>query len=411
MSDRQVMIRRWAAVLIATGLICMAAVAAAQTPFALSSVGQRLDADDARMVGRGYWGMAVSDSVNPGFKNIASLSSLKYVALKFTGQGERTESSDADYARQTYRTYAPDIRVALPVVKGHLAFTAGFRVDRSMEWTTTENKDWSAWGDDITGNEQFKRAGTKFEVPLGLAFAPVHGLSFGATMGLTNGSVTETLSQFFVQPTAGGLPLYSVNVRQQVDELDGTSWTWSLLWSRWSFLQLGASYTQAYDLEVNRKVTALGVSERGYSSWTTKVPAMYRAGLQFRLGGRWRVGSDAQFQPYTDSSGLGESNDTMLDEYTLGFGLERDRANVRRGGWNNLPFRFGATIRRWAYEVGGNPIEEKSLNIGTGFAFRGNMGQLDVALSYSLVGDMSTNGMESEVWRLTVSVTGLEKWW
>jgi hypothetical protein len=34
-----------------------------------------------------------------------------------------------------------------------------------------------------------------------------------------------------------------------------------------------------------------------------------------------------------------------------------------------------------------------------------------VAVSYGLIGDLEKNGLESEIWRLTISVTGLERWW
>ncbi len=53
----------------------------------------------------------------------------------------------------------------------------------------------------------------------------------------------------------------------------------------------------------------------------------------------------------------------------------------------------------------------KTFSIGTGFPFRKKMGMVDVALSYSLIGDLAKNDRESKVWRGTISVSGLEKWW
>ena len=82
--------------------------ALAQTPFALYNIGQRTTIDDARMVGRGGWGMAVSDSLNPGFKNLASLYSLRHLVLKFTGYGDNIESRDTRGERKNSRVYTPD---------------------------------------------------------------------------------------------------------------------------------------------------------------------------------------------------------------------------------------------------------------------------------------------------------------
>ena len=101
----------------------------------------------------------------------------------------------------------------------------------------------------------------------------------------------------------------------------------------------------------------------------------------------------------------------MQDEYAWTAGLERVQAGERRGGANNLPLRLSTGYHRWAYEIGGQPVDEWTWAGGTGFPFRGDMGQLDVALSYSTIGAREKNGHESSVWRLTVSVTGLERWW
>ena len=106
----------------------------------------------------------------------------------------------------------------------------------------------------------------------------------------------------------------------------------------------------------------------------------------------------------------------MQDEYGFSVGMERMKGYVRRGGMGNMPIRVGVSYKRWAYGVGGPGdkgamIEEKTISIGTGFPFRQNLGELDVAVSYGLVGELEKNDLESEVWRLTISVTGLERWW
>jgi hypothetical protein len=51
------------------------------------------------------------------------------------------------------------------------------------------------------------------------------------------------------------------------------------------------------------------------------------------------------------------------------------------------------------------------ISVGTGFPFGQNLGALDLALSYGIIGELEPNGLETTFWRLTLSVTGLEKWW
>jgi hypothetical protein len=101
----------------------------------------------------------------------------------------------------------------------------------------------------------------------------------------------------------------------------------------------------------------------------------------------------------------------MRDERTVSFGIERALGRDRRSSWGNRPVRLGVTARRWAYELGGAPLDEWIYSAGTGFEFQGGRGQLDLALSYGTIGDRSQNGYATEYWRLTVSVSGFERWW
>ena len=172
----------WFLVLL-IGLLC-AAPLAAQTPFALTNVGQKVDTEDARMIGRGGWGMAVYDSTNPGFKNTAGLSAVRQVTISLVGFGTGATSKDPNGERTVNRVMAPDLRLAVPVIKGRLALTAGFSMDRSFRYETETEFTDDAHGDEISGVEQFLRRGSLFSVPLGMAWEPVSGLSIGATLGL-----------------------------------------------------------------------------------------------------------------------------------------------------------------------------------------------------------------------------------
>ncbi len=410
--------RTYAGSLLATAAVLLVlggspGTAAAQTPFALQNIGQRINPDDARMIGRGGWGMAVTDSLHPGFKNIASLSSLRHVAIKFTGFGEIVDSQDALGSRETTRAFSPNIRMAAPIIKERLAFTAGFVVDRSTQYTTSTDTSRIVWEDTTVGNDLYVREGNKFKVPLGLAYRVFPGLSLSAAVNLESGSLREAVSNFFPEPSTGiqSQPIYLTNAKETKDEYNGTSQTFGLLLRPLRGLGLGASWTPAHKINVDRRVEQFGVAQRANGSFDMEMPAEYMAGLQWQLLGRWRIGGDYQFQEFSKFAGVDTWADQMEDEYTWSVGIERSQARERRGGLNNLPLRLGASVRHWAYRVGGAPVEEKTVSLGTGFPFRANMGQLDVGLSYSVIGDLATNGTESKLWRLTVSVTGLERWY
>ena len=394
------------------GLLC-AAPLAAQTPFALTNVGQKIDTEDARMAGRGGWGMAVYDSTNPGFKNTAGLAAVQQVAISRVGYGTGTKSQDAGGERTVNRVMTPEFRLAVPVVKGRLAVTAGFSMDRSFRYDTlTEYAD-SVRTDAISGVEQFLRQGTLFGVPVGLAWEAVPGLSLGATVSLVRGSITESLYEIFPEPlTSTGAPFYKTVLQVQKDTFLGTAQTWSVLYRLADRVSVGASWTPSYEVDADRNISLGGLAARSLSSWSMTMPDEYLLGGQANLAGRWWLGGDYQLQPFSEFTGPQKWLDEgMVDEYTISFGVERRIAYERRGGMNNWPLRLGFSTRQWAYRVGGNPVTENTYSLGTGFPLREKLGVLDLALSYSRIGDLAENGLEDSVWRMSLSVAGLENWW
>ena len=386
--------------------------AGAQTPFALTNLGQRVDPQDARMVGRGGWGMAVSDSLHPGFKNVAGLSDVRHVVVKFTGYGDHVKSQEGIGERVTHRTVSPDIRLALPLIKGKLAFSAGFEVTRSNQFQTLVPGTWYAWGDTLRGNQYFSREGSLWSVPLGLSWEVLPGLSLGGTLGLVNGTIREEVKNLFITPANFvGYPLYLANGRVQDDQFDGTALTWSVLVSPFDRLKIGASWCQAYDISVDRKVEVAGVGNRYYDVLNYGMPDEYKAGLDLQVTGRWHVGGDFQMMNFKEFTGRDDWMPAMEEEITYSFGLERSQDYERHKGLSNLPLRLGYQYRQWGYQVGGSPVVEKFFSAGTGFPFNQKMGQLDLAFSYGTIGDLEDNSYRSKVWRFTMSFTGLESWW
>ena len=386
---------------------------AAQTPFALTNIGQKADTEDARMVGRGGWGMAVHDSTNPGLKNIAGLSALRQVAVSFIGYGTSTQSEDPNSERTVNRVVAPDFRLAVPVVKGRLALSTGFSMDRSFRYDTISPFTDYARGDTLSGVEHFLRQGTLFGVPIGVAWEAVPGLSLGATVSLVRGNVTESMYEIFLEPiNVAGSPFYKTVLQLQKDTFMGTSYTWSALYKLGERARVGASWTPAYEVDADRSISLSGLSQRYFTSWSMTMPDEYMVGAQANLHGRWWLGGDYQIQTFGEFEGpqewLGEG---MEDETTISVGVEKRIAYQRHGGLDNWPLRMGFRTRQWAYQVGGNPVRENTYSIGTGFPFRGKLGVLDLALSYSTIGDLEENGLEDSIWKMSLSVTGLENWW
>jgi hypothetical protein len=141
------------------------------------------------------------------------------------------------------------------------------------------------------------------------------------------------------------------------------------------------------------------------------MPPELSLGGAYRWSDRWSVGADYDVRYLSEFSGYPAWQVDMVDEWTWSVGLERLGATVRRGGLGNLPLRLGVMHRRWGYLIEGEEVLETRLSLGTGFRFRSGGGHLDVAVAYGWRGDEEKNGSRDRYWRLTLSVSGLEKWW
>jgi len=407
-----------AAALFAGIVVMGGGTARAQTPFAVRSVGQRLADGDARMLGRGGWGLTVADSLNPGYKNPASAAWVRHVALTLTGYGESGRHESPNGKRETHRTFVPDVRLALPVSKGRLALTAGFKIERSTEWHTSVDSTWYAWDQEVIGNAQFEREGSAFKVPLGVAWRMLPSLSGAVSVNLEHGSMSETMADYFVEPfSVARQPLYRSVIAVAEDQFKGTSTSVAALFAPLPNLRLGVSWTGAYTIDVTRKTETGGVSERVYNDFQITRPAEISVGFSAPVGGRWEFGADARRQDWTTlvapEAWMSEPGwqGELVEELELGVGFERRRATERKGGMSNLPLRLGATLHQWPYRVAGQEVIEKSVSAGTGFPLKGNAGHVDLALTYGEIGGLADNGLRSRYLRLAVSVTGLETWW
>jgi hypothetical protein len=408
------------AVVGAVALALFTGIAAAQSPFALVNMGQDIWITDARIAGRGGWGMTVADTLALGFKNVAGLVDNPFVGVQMCGFGERSDATEGDSQRRTYRTFVPSFRVSVPIQPGRVALTAGFRARRSTSYSTRRDASWEVDEGTITGFEAFERDGTLWDIPLGAAVRIGRFLALGGTVNLIRGSFVDTRNTVPVWlnrgPDTTGTDVvvpapYLTSVEENESVYDGTSVTASALMKFFGRLRLGAAYTPEHDVDLSRKVSLGGVGTRYYESFTLRMPAEFQAGAELRLGSRWRLGADYEWQRYSQLTGLPEWEGELEDAWIASFGLERTLGFARRGGFGNVPLRLGATLRRWSYRVGGQPVDEITYSAGTGFALEGGLGQLDIALSYGMIGDLADNGAESDYWRLTVSVTGLERWW
>lgn len=403
---------RIAAAAAACCVLLLAAAAGAQSPFALANIGGDIRSTDARVDGRGGWGLSESDTLSPCFHNIAGLTGLKKVSVVISGYGEQVDSETGDYRRQTDRVRTPSLRAALPVARGRLVLTAGFNSLRATQYEFSKSMEWLVEPDTLFGQRYFTRDGTQFQLPVGASYAVGGGLSVGATVNFVNGMIRDRSSNFFFD-TSGpdDSAVYETTTEERKDEFSGTSTTLSALWEIGPRAGLGFSWTSAHDWDVDRTFTLSGVAATASDEATWSLPAAWSVGGHIFFADRWRVGAEYEYEDFGEFSGNPEWEPDMTEAWRFGVGLEKTAATARRGGLGNLPLRLGYAQSRWPYLVGGEEVVEHRFSIGTGVPFSRRSGHLDFALTYGMRGDLDKNGAEDSFWRLTVSLAGLERWW
>ena len=407
------------AAVAALSLMLGAAAAPAQSPFARTNIGQDLRASDARIEGRGGWGVAESDTLSPSFHNIAGLPGLRHVAISVCGFAALTASETATSSRNSSRVATPSVRLGLPLAGGRAVVTAGFRALRGTQYTTVTPLETllpdpaDPLGDPVIfhGTETLVREGTQFEVPLGGAYRVNDRLSFGATLNLVRGVVRERLRDDIGTPDGTGDSPYVAVSEVLTDDISGLSTTWSVQAAPWRQLRVGASVTPGHGWDMTRTRDMLGLPGTRTESYEVRLPATWSLGAQMPVRGRWRAGFEYESQPFSGFEGNNAWAAEMVDAWRWSAGVERVEQWRRHGCWRNLPLRLGVTHLRWPYQVGGSDVLETRIAAGTGLTFRDQSGHLDVALSYGWTGERQDNGLADRTWRLTVSLAGLERWW
>jgi len=393
-------------------LLFIAAAAGAQSPFALTNIGGDVRSSDARIDGRGGWGMAESDTIMPSFHNIAGLPGLKKIAVMVSGYGEQVESETADRKRRTDRVRTPLVRAAVPVWRGRMVLTAGFNSLRATQYQYAEPREWPADPDTLFGTRFFSREGTQFQLPVGVGFRVGRELSVGATVNFVHGMIRDSASNFFFDSSgADSLAFYAGTTEIQEDQLSGTSTTLSMMWNPSERAAVGVGWTSSYDWDIDRTTTLTGVSGTRTEEMTWSMPSKWSVGGHYFLSDRWRLGLDYEAQDFSDFTGRDDWAEMMTDSWRFATGVERIGGSARRDGMGNMPLRLGYSVQKWPYQVGGEDVMEHRVSIGSGVPFKGRSGHLDFAVTYGWRGEIEKNGSEDRFWRMSVSLVGLEKWW
>lgn len=382
-------------------LVLTACEASAESLFGMGFFGAPQQFADGRTEGRGGAGLAYTDSLNAAVKTPTQLLDLNMVTVTLTSQLDSRGAEDISSEVRRTNLVVPTFKAGVPL-GSRLAFGFGFESIRSTQWTVVRPA-----SSDPGVTETLEREGTLFVIPFELAWRVSSKLRVGGGLLVERG----TVRQRYEADLGSGLQ----------DPREVKEDTHRALAARVAVavhdvgpLSVAGTFVPEHEAEVsvNQRGVALGANVD--SERTDTRPARWGMGARAKLVGRWSVGADVESEAWSKYEGRGFTDSEgrpvrLQDELTLRGGIERDALRDATG-WKT-PWRLGYYWRRLNYPLLGNDVTEWGITVGTGIPFRSGRARADLVVGYGRIGSLDLNGAQEDVFRITFSVTGAERWY
>lgn len=395
---------------LAAGVTALAVVAAhapaqaQESVFSLQFLGMSEETGDVRARGMGVLGIGLPDAEGAITLNPAGHAALPRMTLSVMGLGGSRSSREPGQSVRRGVARFPHQRFALPV-PGHVVLTAGFVGTRNFGSDFQLNR---RSIDGVGYRQEFERSGTLYTMPVGVSRAFGSHVQLGATLDFTLGTVDEAW-------TSTGDSLVAFRTRRR-DTFSGQGVTVGLLVSPYRWLHVGATASPSVHLDRSERTTiedpritgGNGTFRDATILTSVQFPATLRGGAAVDLGTHWTASADAMRRDWADYDGRLYGAESVGLESRFAGGVEY--RPMRRPWWGRMAYRAGVSRLTWPQRVGGNPLHEAALHVGTGLDLRGGMGRLDLGFEYARIGSIERNGREESQVRFLLGFSGQESW-
>jgi len=168
---------------------------------------------------------------------------------------------------------------------------------------------------------------------------------------------------------------------------------------------VGASYNSAVDLDGETKFK---YAHYPYTEVVSDdvpeyyVPARFNTAVTQKLGKKFKISVDSFYEMWSEHDNYED------DSYKIGVGFAYDPLSGYGEWYNNIPYRFGYSLRQLPFEVNENKIMEKSFSFGTSIPLKSSNKKLDLAVQYLTRGDIDDHGMQDSSLSFSIGITGFD---
>ena len=194
----------------------------------------------------------------------------------------------------------------------------------------------------------------------------------------------------------------------------GFGFTAGLLLKPLSRLAIGAVISPKSTLDMQIE-TANGYEEDADPDThesTLTLPSSWGVGLTYRFEGFGTVGVEYEYRDWTLLRIGDNVAEGMNTSGRIGLGCEiQTSTNPLDSFFSRMAYRMGVSYQPYfATDTEGRDIREIWFTTGLGIPLFMNAANVDMAFSYGLRGSVDTNGLQENLFRLSVSITAGEKW-
>jgi hypothetical protein len=384
-------------------LVILPSLALGYSLFALGRPGEPVAPADARGLALGNNVLGLWDPASLSLTNPASIAGHEYSTLTLTTRWEnnlyRLEEGSSVYEAVDL----PNIGFVFDLPAG-LAVGAGWQERQSWRFLYSEPL---YDGDEEVGTAWVEGRGAVNAAHLALAWAPSENLGLGIRASGLVGSPTEVWSTDFDDEEKDE---YTDTEDRLVTEVAGLALAAGVN-ARIGDVNLGAYFEYPVLGDVT-KIVESTFGEVSREDVTFDFPINFGVGAGWTASRNLTLVGDLRYEMW---SGFAIDGAERGYDDTLHAGVGLEVVPSRRYSdfflWR-MPWRLGGYYETLYDSPRGTGLAELGVTVGTGVFFgEEDESTIDLAFQYARRGNLGENGLEEEIFRLSVSFNGSDDWW
>ena len=192
----------------------------------------------------------------------------------------------------------------------------------------------------------------------------------------------------------------------------GLGFTTGFIFRPVTALTIGAIYTPEVNLDNQTTISYVYLTEDKPDQGSILLPASWGIGTTFHITRSLLLGVEYYEQNWSRLTINDSPIQGIRDINRLSVGGEiMPNRNPEASFFRRLAFRLGYTIQPYlSLDPMQNSITEQWVTMGIGIPLYMNAAQIDVAVSYGTRGSLDSNNLQENMFQISLSLTGGEKW-